>query len=62
MTPETEQKILSYIDSEWAKFLAIYRELSPLPDHKTTIAALKAGFYSGFRAGAIAMHDAEKIL
>jgi hypothetical protein len=57
-TPEQEQKILSIIEAEWQKFLSIYIDLSPKPSD-ATITALKAGFYTGFKAGVIMMYDAE---
>ena len=56
-----EEKIIAHIESEWEKFLAIYMELSPEPNN-ATIAILKAGFYTGFKAGVCAMHDADEIL
>jgi len=59
--PETAQKILSHIDSEWYKFREQYFTLAWTLT-KDQIAAAKAGFYAGFKAGVCAMHDADKIL
>ena len=60
-SPETEQKILAHIDSEWVKFRRAYLERRIVEDG-ALYAAAKAGFYGGFKAGVCAMHDADKIL
>jgi hypothetical protein len=61
MNKETEDKIMAHIEDEWEKFKQLVGNThEKLPDG--TFWAIKMGFYGGFKAGAIAMHDAEKIL
>ena len=67
MTDETDDKIMSHIETECNKFIDHCEEIKLHHTGTRDIPfflceALKAGFYGGFKAGVLAVRDINEII